>query len=94
MQLDINKSLEMNTAVYGEHTNHSDIALSYDNVGNVHTQLGNYDTALEHYTKSRKMLEAVYGEGSAHPNLRAVNDSISHLSQLISRSGGRPLSNP
>jgi len=47
MQLDINKSLEMNTAVYGEHTNHSDIALSYDNVGNVHTQLGNYDTALE-----------------------------------------------
>ncbi|KAF6034544.1 hypothetical protein EB796_007152 [Bugula neritina] len=70
------ESLEIRKVVHGEHTNHSDIALSYDNFGNVHRQLGNYDTALEYYTKSEEMLKDVYGEHTNHPHISSSYNNI------------------
>jgi len=39
-------------------------------------QLGNYDTALEYYTESMEMIDAVYGKDSAHTDFTNVVSSI------------------
>jgi len=70
------ESLKIQKAVYGEHTNCSDIALSNDNIGNVHIPLGNYDTALDYYTKSIKMFRAVYGEDRNHSHIASSYNNI------------------
>jgi len=51
-------------AVYSKHTNHPDIATSYKNLGNVHEHLGDCNTALKNFTKSLKLMKAVYDENT------------------------------
>jgi len=66
-------------AVYGEHTNHSIIAMGYSHIGGVHNQLGNFDTALEYYTKSMEMMKAVYGEHTNHSNIAVSYNSVGEV---------------
>jgi len=77
------KSLEMMKVIYGEHTNHSSITISYGNIGDVHKQLGNYDRALEYYTKSMEMMKAVYGEHTNHSSIAASYGNIGNVHKQL-----------
>ena len=59
-----NKALGIYKSVLGE--NHSNTATSYDSIGIVYGDLGNYDKALEYHKKALEIKKSVLGEN--HPN--------------------------
>ena len=46
--------------IYGEH--HGDVAASYNNLGNVYRDLGQYNQAKEYHEKSLAIRKEIYGE--------------------------------
>ena len=56
-------------ALYGASKNHPDIANSYNNLGNVHGNMGDYTRALEYHSKSLNMKIALYGACRDHPDV-------------------------
>ena len=45
--------------IYGEH--HRDVAVTYHNLGNVYSRLGQYSEAKEHYVKALISRIEIYG---------------------------------
>ena len=70
--------------IYGEH--HGDVAASYNNLGTVYSDLGQYNQAKEYHEKSLAIKKEIYGE--EHPdvkktfnNLRLVESKQRELNQ-------------
>ena len=66
------KAWEIKKDVLGE--NHPDTAISYNNIGVVYYNLGDYDKALEYYNKALEIRKAVLGE--SHPFTQHTLENI------------------
>ena len=66
--------------VYGE--NHPNVASSFNNIGFVYANQGNYSKALEYYEKALNMRLSIYGE--QHPD---VADSYENLYDMYTKLG-------
>ena len=80
------KSLNMQLNIYG-HTDHPDIASSYNSMGNVYDSQGDYSKALQYHEKSLNMRLAVY-QTTSHPDVadsyRCTGDTSMSLSDFSS----------
>ncbi|KAI8503661.1 hypothetical protein Bbelb_186320 [Branchiostoma belcheri] len=78
------QSLKMRKAIYGETTEHPDIATSLDNIGVCRSDLGNQRKAISYYEQSLKMRKAIYGETKPHP---AIASSLHNIGKCWSDLG-------
>ena len=56
---------------------HPDTAYSYNNIGSVYDNIGDYNKALEYYYKALKICEKILGKD--HPNTKVVSENIEML---------------
>ena len=76
------KSLKIYENLFGE--NHSDVAMSYNNLGNLYDNKGNLSKAEEFYLKSLKIYENLFGENhsdvaKSYNNLGSLYDNMGNL---------------
>lgn len=81
------KSAEILQTLYGENTNHQEIATSYTNIGNVYYELGKHDSALEYYTKSLNMGIALYSKNGNHSHIAACYGKIGNVYDVLGKYG-------
>lgn len=85
MQLSFNKALEIYKDVLRE--KHPDTASSYNNIGVVYDELGDYDKALKYYNKALEIRKDILGE--SHPFTQQVIENISEVKQMLEESQGK-----
>ncbi|CAH3158308.1 unnamed protein product, partial [Porites evermanni] len=75
------KSLVMRKEIYGEH--HGDVATSYNNLGNVYSDLGQHNQAKECHEKSLAIRKEIYGEhhGDVATSYNNLGNGYRKLSQ-------------
>ena len=56
--------------------NHPDIAASYNNLGNVYRDKGEYERAIEYYKQSLEIMLKAYHDSPNHPDIAASYNSL------------------
>ncbi|XP_078585414.1 uncharacterized protein LOC144867384 [Branchiostoma floridae x Branchiostoma japonicum] len=74
----------MRRSIYGQDTEHPDIADSLNNLGTAWRNLGDHKMAISYYEQSLQMRRSIYGEDTAHPY---IADSLNNLSNTWSNLG-------
>ncbi|KAF6030871.1 hypothetical protein EB796_010834 [Bugula neritina] len=70
----------MQLAVYGSDAEHADIASSYNNIGGVYSEMGEYSKTLEYYRKGLEMQLVVYGSDTVHAHIAV--DSVKYAADV------------
>ncbi|KAI8503669.1 hypothetical protein Bbelb_186400 [Branchiostoma belcheri] len=69
-------SLKMRKAIYGETTEHPNIASSLNNIGTCWSELGDQRKAITYYEQSLEIMKAIYGETKQHPDIATSLNNI------------------
>ncbi|KAI8503653.1 hypothetical protein Bbelb_186240 [Branchiostoma belcheri] len=69
-------SLKMRKAIYGETTEHPNIASSLNNIGTCWSELGDQRKAITYYEQSLEIMNAICGETKPHPDIASSLNNI------------------
>ncbi|MEE1092130.1 MAG: tetratricopeptide repeat protein, partial [Prevotella sp.] len=75
-----NKALGIREKVFG--TEHPDVALSYNNIGEVYHSQGDFQKALEYHNKALEIYKKTIG--TEHQYTKTVMENIDFLKQKMS----------
>jgi tetratricopeptide (TPR) repeat protein len=78
------KSLSIILSVLGD--NHPDVAISYNNIGNVYAFQGDYDKALKYYEKALKISFSVSSKDDS--DINNIRKAIAEVREKLSESSG------